>query len=469
MAIAFGLGGISDPAAWDTLADAPWAFVIFAALIFLTRGEIFSLFPSTCTDTFGTKFATVNLSLLYTAKGTSAFLASSCQSHQIVDRQLAHGICGDRDHEFLGSGFGAVRAQAATPAGDGNSLTGRVRTPTDNSKRQFALLAAPTNNRSIMPFVLRCMKSHFWWVAKEHTKECRGQTAQGNVISAPRRHPLRPFLFPCSISSLLMTVSSVVEWRIRHTMKRDARTRTESDARRSALMAAAQTGDRVRACDVRRRDGDVASHERDTRHVARGLGWIATTVSAAFAAFELSLPDRSRAWALLPLPAAALWVGASGLGCMRACMLPGTHFAANPGETRGLPAVHYRPVGAAVSGADRHAAARLFAGAAADGGDGGPRIGSGGGYVVEFLRSFRRHGGRPCRARRCGGDCLLPPRHSGAAAREPTGLSSLGVGSSPSGVDSLLARYPETWTSATQTYPPVEPGARRRFGCAERA
>ncbi|HXW24212.1 MAG TPA: oxalate/formate MFS antiporter [Xanthobacteraceae bacterium] len=73
MAIAFGLGGI---AYWllGALGQAPWAFVLFAALIFLTWGEIFSLFPSTCTDTFGTKFATVNLSLLYTAKGTSAFL-----------------------------------------------------------------------------------------------------------------------------------------------------------------------------------------------------------------------------------------------------------------------------------------------------------------------------------------------------------------------------------------------------------
>jgi MFS transporter, OFA family, oxalate/formate antiporter len=73
MAIAFGLGGI---AYWllGTLGHAPWGFVIFAALIFLTWGEIFSLFPSTCTDTFGTKFATVNLSLLYTAKGASAFL-----------------------------------------------------------------------------------------------------------------------------------------------------------------------------------------------------------------------------------------------------------------------------------------------------------------------------------------------------------------------------------------------------------
>jgi len=73
MALAFGLGGI---AYWllGSLGHAPWAFVIFAGLIFLTWGEIFSLFPSTCTDTFGTKFATVNLSLLYTAKGASAFL-----------------------------------------------------------------------------------------------------------------------------------------------------------------------------------------------------------------------------------------------------------------------------------------------------------------------------------------------------------------------------------------------------------
>jgi OFA family oxalate/formate antiporter-like MFS transporter len=73
MAIAFGLGAV---AYWllGSLGSAPWAFVLFAALIFLTWGEIFSLFPSTCTDTFGPKFATVNLGLLYTAKGTSAFL-----------------------------------------------------------------------------------------------------------------------------------------------------------------------------------------------------------------------------------------------------------------------------------------------------------------------------------------------------------------------------------------------------------
>lgn len=73
MVIAFGLGGLSY---WllGTAGTEPWAFVTFAGLIFLTWGEIFSLFPSTCADTFGPKFATVNISLLYTAKGASAFL-----------------------------------------------------------------------------------------------------------------------------------------------------------------------------------------------------------------------------------------------------------------------------------------------------------------------------------------------------------------------------------------------------------
>lgn len=73
MALAFGLGGISY---WllGSAGTSPWAFVVFAALIFLTWGEIFSLFPSTCTDTFGQKYATTNLSLLYTAKGAAAFL-----------------------------------------------------------------------------------------------------------------------------------------------------------------------------------------------------------------------------------------------------------------------------------------------------------------------------------------------------------------------------------------------------------
>ena len=56
-------------------------------------------------------------------------------------------------------------------------------------------------------------------------------------------------------------------------------------------------------------------------------GAIMTAVSAAFAAFQSSVPDRSRAWALLPLPPAAVWIAASALGCLRGIPLPGTHVA----------------------------------------------------------------------------------------------------------------------------------------------
>ena len=58
--------------ALGTLGNTPWMFVVCAGLVFFTWGEIFSLFPSTCTDTFGSKYATTNAGLLYTAKGTSA-------------------------------------------------------------------------------------------------------------------------------------------------------------------------------------------------------------------------------------------------------------------------------------------------------------------------------------------------------------------------------------------------------------
>lgn len=73
MAIAFGLGGLAY-LLLGTNGTSPLAFVVFAGFIFFTWGEIFSLFPSTCTDCFGPKYATVNAALLYTAKGTSAFL-----------------------------------------------------------------------------------------------------------------------------------------------------------------------------------------------------------------------------------------------------------------------------------------------------------------------------------------------------------------------------------------------------------
>ncbi len=73
MTIVFALGAL---AYWGigALGHTPYMFVLMAGLIFFTWGEIFSLFPSTCTDTYGAKYATTNAGLLYTAKGTSVWV-----------------------------------------------------------------------------------------------------------------------------------------------------------------------------------------------------------------------------------------------------------------------------------------------------------------------------------------------------------------------------------------------------------
>ena len=73
MFIAFGLEGIGIYMLYRLGADPVW-FVLLSGMVFFAWGEIYSLFPSTCTDTFGAKFATTNAGLLYTAKGTAALL-----------------------------------------------------------------------------------------------------------------------------------------------------------------------------------------------------------------------------------------------------------------------------------------------------------------------------------------------------------------------------------------------------------
>lgn len=60
----------------------------------------------------------------------------------------------------------------------------------------------------------------------------------------------------------------------------------------------------------------------DLRVAALGAGL--TAVAAALAAFMTSVPGRSLRWALLPLAPAAFWIGASGLGCLRGWLAPGT-------------------------------------------------------------------------------------------------------------------------------------------------
>lgn len=68
MFIAFGLEGIAMTL-WLLTRDNTMLFVVFSGIVFFGWGEIFSLFPSTLTDTFGEKHATTNYGFLYMAQG----------------------------------------------------------------------------------------------------------------------------------------------------------------------------------------------------------------------------------------------------------------------------------------------------------------------------------------------------------------------------------------------------------------
>lgn len=71
MFIAFALESVGILALYYWGRD-PILFVILTGVVFFAWGEIYSLFPATCADTFGTKNAAGNAGLLYTAKGTAS-------------------------------------------------------------------------------------------------------------------------------------------------------------------------------------------------------------------------------------------------------------------------------------------------------------------------------------------------------------------------------------------------------------
>jgi len=73
MFIAFLLEGIGIYALL-LCTNNPILFVLLSGLVYFAWGEIFALFPATCTDIYGRKFASTNYGMLYTAKGTAALL-----------------------------------------------------------------------------------------------------------------------------------------------------------------------------------------------------------------------------------------------------------------------------------------------------------------------------------------------------------------------------------------------------------
>ena len=65
-------------------ANDPLLFVLLSGVVFFAWGEIYSLFPATCTDIYGRTFATTNYGLLYTAKGTASLLVPLANVLQVA-------------------------------------------------------------------------------------------------------------------------------------------------------------------------------------------------------------------------------------------------------------------------------------------------------------------------------------------------------------------------------------------------
>lgn len=66
-----------------------------------------------------------------------------------------------------------------------------------------------------------------------------------------------------------------------------------------------------------------ARRAADPKLAAELVFTLLTGILAVIAAFELSLPDRAAAWALLPLPSLALWIASSGYSCWRHFLVHG--------------------------------------------------------------------------------------------------------------------------------------------------
>jgi OFA family oxalate/formate antiporter-like MFS transporter len=73
MFIAFGLEAVGI-LALGAYGHDPLLFVLLGGMVFFAWGEIYSLFPATCTDCYGSRYATTNAGLLYTAKGVAGLL-----------------------------------------------------------------------------------------------------------------------------------------------------------------------------------------------------------------------------------------------------------------------------------------------------------------------------------------------------------------------------------------------------------
>ena len=103
--------------------------------------------------------------------------------------------------------------------------------------------------------------------------------------------------------------------------------RLRAPSLRAALwvgMVAVMAAGLASCCDV----GAMTDHLRAAPDMwLAALGSTLTAVFGAVAAFQLSVPGRGAWWGLLPLPTLLLWMGASGMGCLRTWIVPGAENA----------------------------------------------------------------------------------------------------------------------------------------------
>jgi OFA family oxalate/formate antiporter-like MFS transporter len=90
MVIAFTLEAAAILALYE-FGASPLGFVLLSGALFFAWGEIYSLFPTVCADTFGSRFAAANAGLLYTAKGVAS-LAVPLSSTLVLATRDWHAV-----------------------------------------------------------------------------------------------------------------------------------------------------------------------------------------------------------------------------------------------------------------------------------------------------------------------------------------------------------------------------------------
>ncbi|AWM02209.1 NrsF family protein [Bradyrhizobium amphicarpaeae] len=76
---------------------------------------------------------------------------------------------------------------------------------------------------------------------------------------------------------------------------------------------------------------DLGDRLRETAFATRTAAALATGILAAIAAFVVSLPDRSKLWLLLPVPALVVWLSNVGYQCLTHWVVIGPE-GVSPGE-----------------------------------------------------------------------------------------------------------------------------------------